>query len=54
MEAVITGAENEEICRVPTADEIRRIVFEMQPLKAPGPDGLPGLFYKHYWSIVGD
>ena len=54
MEAVITGEENEEICKVPTTEEIRRIVFEMHPLKAPGPDGLPGLFYTHYWSIVGD
>uniref|UniRef100_A0A2N9IDR3 Reverse transcriptase domain-containing protein n=1 Tax=Fagus sylvatica TaxID=28930 RepID=A0A2N9IDR3_FAGSY len=24
----------------------------MESLKSPGPDGLPPLFYKHYWSIV--
>ncbi len=25
----------------------------MHPLKASSPDGLPGLFFKHYWEIVG-
>ena len=39
---------------VPSADDIKRVVFEMHPLKALGPDRMPGLFYRHYWSIVGD
>lgn len=39
---------------VPKAEEIRKVIFEMNPLKAPGPDGMPGLFYRHYWQIVGD
>jgi hypothetical protein len=30
------------------------VVFEMHPLKAPSPDGLPGLFFRHYWPIVGE
>jgi hypothetical protein len=25
----------------------------MHPLKAPGPDGFSGIFFKHYWEIVG-
>jgi hypothetical protein len=39
---------------VPTVEEIRRVVFEMNPLKALRPNALTGLFYKHYWSIVGN
>lgn len=50
----ISDQENVELCKVPTNEEIRKVVWEMHPLKAPGPDGLPALFYKHYWSIVGD
>jgi hypothetical protein len=53
IEASIPVEENDIICRVPTEDEIRRVVFEMYPLKALGLDGLPSLFYQHYWSIVG-
>uniref|UniRef100_A0A2N9G4J9 Reverse transcriptase zinc-binding domain-containing protein n=1 Tax=Fagus sylvatica TaxID=28930 RepID=A0A2N9G4J9_FAGSY len=53
IEACISDAENEALCSVLSEYEIKRAVFEMNPLKAPGPDGLPGLFYKHYWSIVG-
>lgn len=25
----------------------------MYPLKAPSPDGIPPLFFQHFWSIVG-
>ncbi|KAK9992106.1 hypothetical protein SO802_027091 [Lithocarpus litseifolius] len=27
---------------------------EMQSLKAPGPDGMPPLFYQYFWPTVGD
>ena len=27
---------------------------QMEPLKAPGLDGLPPLFFQHYWQSIGD
>ena len=27
---------------------------QMAPLKAPGPDGMPPIFYQHYWDSIGD
>ena len=26
----------------------------MAPLKVPGPDGMPPIFYQHYWDSIGD
>ena len=26
----------------------------MAPLKVPCPDGMPLLFYQHYWSLIGE
>lgn len=53
IQPCISTEENDEITRIPSEDEIKKIVFDMNPLKTPGLDGMPGLFYRHYWSIVG-
>ncbi|PNX71213.1 ribonuclease H [Trifolium pratense] len=36
-----------------TADEVHNAIKDMKGLAAPGPDGLPALFYHNYWDIVG-
>ncbi|MCH81674.1 hypothetical protein A2U01_0002465 [Trifolium medium] len=36
-----------------TAEEVHNAIKDMKGLAAPGPDGLPALFYHNYWDIVG-
>ena len=50
----ITQSENADLCLIPSPLEIKESLFGMQNLKSPGPDGLPALFYKQYWPIVGN
>nr|XP_048317975.1 uncharacterized protein LOC125418473 [Ziziphus jujuba var. spinosa] len=49
----ITDNENAAIYRIPTAEEIFHTIKSMHPIKAPGPDGMPALFFQTYWHIVG-
>uniref|UniRef100_A0A803Q826 CCHC-type domain-containing protein n=1 Tax=Cannabis sativa TaxID=3483 RepID=A0A803Q826_CANSA len=49
----VTESENEAICRVPDEGEIKDVVFKLHPLKAPGPDEFPCIFFRKYWDIIG-
>lgn len=37
-----------------TTDECRRALKQMYPLKAPGPGGMPPLFFQRFWSTCGE
>ncbi|KAK9990720.1 hypothetical protein SO802_025705 [Lithocarpus litseifolius] len=50
----ITEDENDVLEKIPSPEEIKAVLFEMQDLKAPGPDGFPALFYKQLWPTVGN
>lgn len=54
IDPVITPENNIVLTRAISREEVRNAVFQMGPLKAPGSDGFPGLFYQTYWDIVGD
>ena len=50
---VITNDMNRELSREFTTEEVSLAPRHMAPLKAPGPDGMPALFYHSFWHIIG-
>lgn len=50
---VVTEADNRRLISLPTWDEVKNVVFDMNPNGAPGPDGFGGFFFQYYWDIVG-
>ena len=44
---------NDELTRPFTAAEVEQALKQMKPMTAPGLDGMPPLFFKSFWSIVG-
>ncbi|WVZ54654.1 hypothetical protein U9M48_005419 [Paspalum notatum var. saurae] len=49
----VTQEMNEELMKPFTEKEIVAVLDNIGDMKAPGPDGMPALFYKEYWQIVG-
>ena len=35
-------------------EEVELALKQMAPLKAPGPDGMPPIFFQKFWNTVGD
>ena len=50
----VTTEMNNMLQEVYTREAVDRAVFQMEALKVPGPDGMPPLFFQHYWKIIGD
>lgn len=53
IDPVLNKEDNQELERVSSDEEIKDTVWNMPSLKAPGPDGLQGCFYKKFWDVVG-
>jgi hypothetical protein len=52
FEEVITADVNDKLCAPFSDKEISDALFQIGPLKAPGPDGLPARFFQRHWSIL--
>jgi hypothetical protein len=53
LEVRISEDMNESLMWPFTAEEVRTTLFQMAPLKAPGPDGFNAGFFQKHWDIVG-
>ena len=49
---VVTGEMNEILIGEFQAWEVEAALNQMAPLKAPGPDGMPPLFFQNFWHLV--
>lgn len=49
----VTGDMNDSLTRVFLAEEVKEALDSIGDLKAPGPDGMPAIFYKRFWEMVG-
>ena len=48
----VTNRMNEILLQDFRVAEVEKALRQMHPLKAPGPDGMPPLFFQHYWPTV--
>ena len=51
---VVTAEMNVDLIGDFTAMEVEVTLKQMAPLKAPRRDGMPPLFYKNYWTLLGN
>jgi hypothetical protein len=52
FEPKVTDNLNDELCKPYSPEEIADALFQIGPLKAPGPDGLPARFFQRNWLLL--
>ena len=53
LDLIVTDEINLLLEEEPLSFEIRDVVFQMHPTKAPRLDGFQALFYQKFWDVVG-
>ena len=54
IKPTVTEEMNRDLIGEFSRDEVEVAVKQMAPLKAPGPDGMPPIFFQKFWNIIGD
>ena len=50
----VSADMNIQLSKPFSREEVDTAIKEMDPIKAPGPDGMPPIFYHSFWSLLGD
>ena len=50
----VTAQMNADMGALYTREEVIAALKQMHPTKAPGPDGMPAIFYKTFWYVIGE
>ena len=51
---VVSADMNASLIEDFTSLEVEAALRQMAPLKAPSPDGMPPIFFQHYWDCIGN
>jgi hypothetical protein len=54
IQQLVTEDMNISLLAPYTTEEVKKALFNIGDLKAPGPDGLHAIFYKRFWDMLGD
>lgn len=52
FQAKVTADMNDKLCAPFSDKEISDALFQIGPLKAPGPDGFPARFFQRHWGTL--
>ena len=51
---MLSPSQNDALMAPITKEEVRKAVFEINPTKCPGQDGMNGFFFQQFWETNGD
>ena len=54
IQPVVTEEMNASLTWTYTATEVHKALKQIHPKKFSGPDGMPPLFYQHFWSLTSE
>ncbi|KAK6803130.1 hypothetical protein RDI58_000914 [Solanum bulbocastanum] len=49
---MVTQEHNDKMKALPTMEELKEVVYSMNPNSAAGPDGMNGCFFQQCWDII--